>query len=485
MNNSNAELLEIKNKLTNLPFLEEDSLNDLAKEFSFVQRSNNRLSGSVFFRLMAIEYSQNKANSLEALCDILSMINPDSEMTPQALNQKINCQNAVKFLKRIFELTLRHHHQISHTSKIADTLLKAFEPFGNVYLQDSTQMELAEQLSEVFRGSGGSASKAGLKIDLIYEYIHHELTDMIVSQANVSDQKRSSNILKHLKEGDLVIRDLGYFTFDVFRKIAECGAFFLTRHKSNCNVYLSDQEDTDPIDLGKYLKKNMKDKNVIELNVFLGGKEKLPCRMVFYRMPEDVVNERLRKAKKNAKKKGVTLSKKYLALLQFGLYLTNVSREVFPVVIIGTIYRLRWQIELIFKQWKQLFQINVMVGSRQERIYCLIYARLTLILIATAIYSAGAIYEMNQHNREVSPVKLIQWLQRYRRMGNAILFNSIGNLLDELITAIPKLLLKQKNKKKKTTLELIQEGCPYLDSFQNRQNSNRDVQNSDIHRKIA
>jgi IS4 transposase len=485
MNNSNSKLLEIKNRLNHLPFLEEEYLNALAKDISFVQRSNNRLSGSDFFRLMSIEHFQNNANSLEALCDILLRVNPDVEMTPQALNQKINSQNAVKFLKRIFELKLRHHHQTSHTSKIDDILLKAFEPFGNVYLQDSTQMELDERLSEEFRGSGGSASKAGLKIDLIYEYIHHELTDIIVSQANVSDQKRSQNILRHLKEGDLVIRDLGYFTLDIFRKIAARGAFFLTRYKHRCKVYLSNQEDADPINLGQYLKKNMKDKNVMELYVFLGGKKKAPGRMVFYRMPENVANERIRKAKKNAKKKGVTLSQEHLALLKFGLYITNVSREVFQAEVIGTIYRLRWQIELIFKQWKQLFQIHVMAGSRRERIYCLIYARLTLILIATAIYSAGAHYAMNEYKREVSPDKLIQWLQRCRRLGKAIWLNRIGNLLDDLITAIPKYLLKQKRKKRKTTLELIQEECPYLESFQNGYNFDTDGRNTVIHRKIA
>ena len=45
--------------------------------------------------------------------------------------------------------------------------------FERVFLQDSTQIKLSEKLSEFFKGSGGSASKSLLKIDLLYE-LHSE-----------------------------------------------------------------------------------------------------------------------------------------------------------------------------------------------------------------------------------------------------------------------------------------------------------------------
>ena len=48
--------------------------------------------------------------------------------------------------------------------------------------------------------------------------------------------------------------------------------------------------------------------------IFLGAKERVACRLVASRLPEGIVNERRRLAKKKAQKKGSTPSKAPLAL---------------------------------------------------------------------------------------------------------------------------------------------------------------------------
>ena len=57
---------------------------------------------------------------------------------------------------------------------------------------------------------------------------------------------------------------------------------------------------------------------------------------------------------------------------------------------IGTIYRLRWQMELTFKHWKSLFQIDVLKGTRPERIRCLIYGRLIVILVVQRLLALAS-----------------------------------------------------------------------------------------------
>ncbi len=187
--------------------------------------------------------------------------------------------------------------------------------------------------------------------------------------------------------------------------------------------------------------------------------------MVAYQAPQEVAETRRRKIKKEAKKKGREVSEEYLALQEYTIYITNVTPAVWSKEIIGTVYRIRWQIELIFKQWKQLFRINLMKGSRPERIRCLVYGRLIMILMVNSIYGFSSIYAHIELKREVSIMKLVQWLKRKERLSKSLLLNDFETLLSDLLKHLPKTLLKQK-RKRKTTIELLKEQVPFLDSFE-------------------
>jgi hypothetical protein len=63
-------------------------------------------------------------------------------------------------------------------------------------------------------------------------------------------------------------------------------------------------------------------------------------------MPECIVNERRRLAKKKAKKKGYTPSKAHLALLAWNLFITNVPHTIWQPPTIRKVYPIRWQIEI-------------------------------------------------------------------------------------------------------------------------------------------
>lgn len=52
--------------------------------------------------------------------------------------------------------------------------------------------------------------------------------------------------------------------------------------------------------------------------------------------------------------------------------------------------RLRWQVELTFKNWKSLYMINVLKGNRIERIRCLIYGRLIVMLVIQHLLALAA-----------------------------------------------------------------------------------------------
>jgi hypothetical protein len=49
---------------------------------------------------------------------------------------------------------------------------------------------------------------------------------------------------------------------------------------------------------------------------------------------------------------------------------------------LGHLYRLRWQIELVFKQFKSVLRLDWVVGEKVQRLLCEVWARLTAAVLS-------------------------------------------------------------------------------------------------------
>jgi len=109
-------------------------------------------------------------------------------------------------------------------------------PFPRTLLQDSTQIQLHEKLADEFKGSGGNASVASVKVDVSYDIKHERTEHLAIRQGVDSDQSFAEDLAACVQPGDLVIRDLGYFCLNFFATLASIGAYFLSRLRFNVNV---------------------------------------------------------------------------------------------------------------------------------------------------------------------------------------------------------------------------------------------------------
>ena len=446
-------------------------LEDLAREHKFVQRNSNRIPVSDFVFLMSIDFVSNPCASLVELCRRLFELNSQSQLTPQSLSERINSSPCVCFFEAVFTMLLQRN-RTRLKSTIPSTLL---DPFVRILVEDSTQIQLHPQLVKPFAGSGGSASAAALKLDLIEDLKSGTLESIELYEGKKPDQSLTHRILESLRPQDLVLRDLGYFKVSIFAQIIKKQAFFLSRLL--LSVSLFDAETQEPLDLGATLsKKNTRTLNVMDLNIRMGAQDQLPVRLVAYRLPQSVVNRRKRQAKANAKKKGYTPSKKHLKLLEFALYITNVEESVWPAEKIGTIYRLRWQIELTFKRWKSLLHIDFCKGTNTNRILVLTYARLIAIVLINDFQSCAELYAREVHQRELSPHKIVQWLIQKQRMVQALKKQALAELWNQFTLMVCS-FCKQK-RKRMTSWEMIQNEIDFLDSFQENQTISNQSQSS-------
>src|SRR5215467_13044552 len=116
------------------------------------------------------------------------------------------------------------------------------------------------------------------------------------------DQRYVDTVVALAQKGVLFLFDLGYFKIKAFARIAAAGAYFLSRLNHQTTLLHTASGQVQPLALASWLTTVVGDST--EHAIFLGAKEQVACRLVAYRLPECIVNERRRLANKKAKKKG-------------------------------------------------------------------------------------------------------------------------------------------------------------------------------------
>ena len=316
-------------------------INDLAWETGLIKRSSAKIGGYDFLASLLVASLDPAHSSLERICEIITRINRSTRITAQAVMAKINTEDSVNFLKSVFSNILS-----KKAAEFTEVYKVPLRFFSKVLIQDSSVIQLNGKLQKHFKGSGGRASSSFAKLDVIYDYKSKDFERIKLTDQGEADQKLSLEIEGSLVENALVIRDLGYLRLDGLEQIQSKKAFFLSRYKLNLNLYESCDDDSE-IDLVEYVEKHGIN-GVLDMQVYLTDK-KIPVRLIASKAPEEVVNKRRRIVRATAKKQGRSLTEKTLKLMSLTIFLTNVPKEIWKAEMAFTIYKIRWQIELIFK----------------------------------------------------------------------------------------------------------------------------------------
>lgn len=269
------------------------------------------------------------------------------KVSKQAVFERLN-GSAVQFARQLVEKVV-----IQKLGRIKKGNL--FASFNRVLLQDSTNLGLHKSLSSAFPGSSNQAGKnATAKIQTIFDMVAMRFVRFSLDSFTQNDQSASGNILATVKTGDLVIRDLGYFSIPVFKKLTEKRVRFLSRLRYG--VTLTDKQGR-PIRIKELLKRNCTDSWV-----YVGGKQKLWVRLLLIPVPQTALAEKIRNAKKNRDKR-ISHSRDYYEWLRYNVYITTVDDNLWTASDVFQAYQTRWQIEIIFKSWKSGFKLQEVLGQ--------------------------------------------------------------------------------------------------------------------------
>jgi hypothetical protein len=360
-----------------------EELEATARETGFFRRES-KVKPSVFFDLLMYDMSAGTSKSLSQL-SIEARSEHDIWVTKQGLDKKFN-EHTLSFIKKLIEKQL----SVELGLHIDAGWLSSFK---RVTIKDGTRFNLPEEYKDYLPGSGGSGSKAGACLQFEFDLKSGHVTDLDLTSSNRPDVKDALELLDNVKKGDLIIRDLGYYAFKSFINIIKKEAFFISRLGAKTNVFEMSCGNYKKLDF-KAVYNQMKRGKLSRIfkDVFIGSEEKIPVRLVIELMPDDIYEERMRKIHKLHKKKGYQTSEEYKFLSRFNLFITNVAKEVLPDKVISSLYRMRWQVELIFKIWKSVFGIHHTRKMKYQRWLCLLHFKLLMMIVNWNIIMAQRNY---------------------------------------------------------------------------------------------
>jgi DDE family transposase len=324
-------------------FFSSDDIEAAARRTGFVKRAS-KLTGKLFLALVTFGAWSDATTTLAQLAAKVTQLDEQVEVSPEAIHQRMH-QRALAFLQDMVRQALA---KVQSVETVCDDGL--FTAFTKVYLADSTGFGLPDSLHELFPGSGGSAAKAGAKIQAVWDYKNSVFGHFVLTPWNIPDQKYIDHVVALAHKGVLFLFDLGYFKIQALARLATAGAYFLTRLNHQTTLFVQSASGMQHVELTQMLQ--TVEGHLIERDIFIGAKALVPSRLVAVRMPEAIVNERRRIAKKKAKKKGYTPSRAHLNLLTWNLFISNVPSIIWKTATVVKAYPIRWQIELIFKSWK-------------------------------------------------------------------------------------------------------------------------------------
>lgn len=337
-----------------------DDAKQIGRSSGFIQRER-KFNGASFAQSLIFGWQANPQASLEELCQSARV--SGVQISPQGMQERLNSAEANTFL---YQLLMRALGYMVETQGARRDLLGQF---NGVYIQDSSKVELPALFEQPWQGN--QAGQAALKVQTVYDYQRGHL-DMTLAAGRRHDCPLQTMTLP---VGSLRLADIGYFKVEVFEQLSAKGIFWVSRVPARAGFWTGQQV----MHLATWLQQAQSD--MLDQEIELTA-QRLKCRLIAFRVPDAVADQRADRVRAEAKDRTHSqLKPETLALCQWTILITNLAPHQATVSEIYSLLRLRWQIELLFKLWKDELSLDDWRSEQPYRILSEIYAKLLLALL--------------------------------------------------------------------------------------------------------
>ncbi|MGI0128926.1 MAG: IS4 family transposase [Thermoplasmata archaeon] len=301
-----------------------------------------------------------------------------------------------KFLKRCLEHALG---ELAHEpGRTLDPRLATFE---DILVKDSTVVRLHASLATKWPATRSRKVAAGVKIDTLVSV----RANGPKSLALVGERTAEAKLLRvgPWVKDRILLADLGFYSHRLFTKIAENGGSFVSRTKASADplfvrslkVHRGRAIDLEGKRLSEVLPRLAR--GVLDAEVELTFKR----RIYDGRRASDSARFRLVAVWDDRHR-------------EYHTYLTNIGPEVLTAEEVATLYAMRWEIELTFKELKSQYALDEFQTTNANIVEALIWSALLTLVASRRIYNLV---------RERAPPEL---RPRYTQMLWAIQFRAAG-----------------------------------------------------------
>lgn len=248
-------------------------------------------------------------------------------------------------------------------------LTERLRGFKDILIQDSTIVRLHEKLHEHFPATRSRRKNAaGVKLSVLVSVVADGPKTVNLYGERTSEAK-TIRIGKWVKDRILLI-DLGFYKYQMFARITENGGYFVSRLKDNANPRVT-----------KLVRK------VRGASVPVEGER---LRDVLPRLQRKVLDVEaevtFRRRKYAGKTSGDAETFRVVALLdkengKYHTYITNLTTDQFSAKEIASLYRARWEIELLFRELKTHFAIDKIPTANPHAVEAMLWTGILTIVV--------------------------------------------------------------------------------------------------------
>jgi Transposase DDE domain len=358
-------LSQIEEQVT---YVMEERARILARETGCIQRER-KFDGADLLQTLVFGWLAHPQSSLEQLASTAAI--RDVVVSDTAIQKRFT-EPCAHFLHAVLqELT---GIVVQADQEVPVPLLRRF---SHVIIEDSSSIALPDELAEQWQGCGGHCGQgqAAVKIHVRSEIKRGQIWGPSLTDGRASDRSSPFNEVD-LPAGSLYVADLGYFNLDRIVARREARSYTLTRPQSRTVFFTQ---------AGKRLQL----KSVLpprvgqtkEMPVLVGIKQRHPMRLLMLRVPHEIAEQRRERLLRDASRRQEPVSAQALELAGWLLLLTDAPAKHLSLEEAIVLLRERWQIELLFKLWKQYGQVDEWRTAHSWRILCELYAKLIGVLL--------------------------------------------------------------------------------------------------------
>ena len=276
--------------------------------------------------------------------------------------------------------------------------------YKRILIQDSTVIKLPAALWEEFSGVANKHGKScNARIQAAYDLVSESFIQFSIDPYSKNDLSAAPGL--KLQDGDLVLRDRGYFMPGEIKRHIDASAHCIYRFKAK--TVLIDPQTNKRVNLLEALRGGKS----IDAQFFLNNAERSKVRIAAVPISEKEAGEKRSRLIEDSKH---SPSEESLALQSWAIFVTTIPQEEAGFEQLYMFYSLRWRIETIFKTWKSSLSFTKFTNCSSIQLRAAITARLIAATLVTQyVYGCYAPKIQESADKMLSLAKTVEYIALY------------------------------------------------------------------------